>query len=92
MRNDLKLRAKILFVLADLRERQQKLEEAKKGWGSYRAYLKGKPKGTGYPATPAERKKRIVTWVDMQEPYAAVKERIQKRLAELEAKTHKGAK
>jgi len=89
---DARLRAKILFVLADLRERQQKLTEAKDGWSTYEANLQGKQQQVGYPHTAAERKKRIAAWADMKEQYAAVKERITKRLQEVDAEARKNAK
>jgi len=41
---------------------------------------------------PPERQKRIDTWVDMKQQYAAVKERITKRLAEVEEQKRKDAK
>ena len=90
--HDPRLRAKILFVLADLRERRQQLQEAKDGWSTYEANLQGQSEQVGYPHTPAERKKRIDVWVDMKEKYESVKQRILKRLAEVDAKKRKDAK
>jgi tetratricopeptide (TPR) repeat protein len=89
---DPRLRAKILFVLADLRERRGALAEAKTAWSSYAKQIKAKPKAAGYPKTPPERTKRIVTWVDMKQKYAAVKQRIAERLAEVEKKQREDAK
>lgn len=86
------LQAKVLFVLADLRERQQAYPEAKEAWSAYEAHVKGQPAAAGYPETAAERQKRIDTWVDMKQQYAAVKERIAKRLAEVEEEKRKNAK
>ncbi len=86
------LRAKVLFVLADLRERQLAYPEAKDGWSNYEAHVKGQPAAAGYPETAPERQKRIDTWVDIKQQYAAVKERIVKRLAEVEEKQRKDAK
>ena len=86
------LRAKILFVLADLRERQRNLPQARQGWSAYEGYLKGEPKAAGHSASAADRKKRIDEWVELKQKYAAVKERITKRLAEVEEQKKKNAK
>jgi tetratricopeptide (TPR) repeat protein len=86
------LRAKILFVLADLRERQRKLPQARQGWSAYEGYLKGEAKAVGHPASAADRKKRIDDWVELQQKYAAVKERITQRLAEVEEQKKQNAK
>jgi tetratricopeptide (TPR) repeat protein len=90
--NDARLRAKVLFVLADLRERRQQLPEAKDAWSTYEAHLQAQSQAAGYPATPPERKTRIDTWVDMKQKYEAVKQRIMQRLAEMEEKKKKDAK
>jgi tetratricopeptide (TPR) repeat protein len=74
------LKAKILFVLADVKERQRSFEEETNGWNAYEAHLKAQPAAKGFPASAADRKKRITEWND----YAAVKERIKTRLAEAE--------
>jgi tetratricopeptide (TPR) repeat protein len=86
------LKAKVLFCLADLRERQKDLQGAKQGWNAYETHLGQQPKPIGYPKTPTERKKRADAWVDLQEKYAAVRERIRKRLEEVEKKTQQDAK
>ena len=89
---DARLRAKTLFLLADLRERQQQLAEAKAGWSTYAATLKQQPTPGGYPKSATERETRIDAWLEIQQQYAAVKERIATRLAEAEAMQRKGAK
>jgi tetratricopeptide (TPR) repeat protein len=86
------LKAKVLFCLADLRERQKDLQAAKQGWNSYEAHLAGQSKPIGYPKTPTERKERADAWVDLKEKYAAVRERIRKRLEEVERKRQQEAK
>jgi tetratricopeptide (TPR) repeat protein len=75
------LKAKIVFVMADLKERAKAYDEAIAKWGEY-AQEAAKPEAKGYPATPPERKKRIEIYKQMIVDYGAVKARIAKRLAE----------
>lgn len=78
------LKAKILFVLADAKERQRAFEEAANAWNAYDAHLKAQPTAKAYPASSADRQKRIQEWKQLVTDYAAVKERIKNRLAEAE--------
>jgi tetratricopeptide (TPR) repeat protein len=89
--NDLPLRAKILFVLADLRERQKSWDDAKERWTAYEQFAQQNPGVRTFPATAAERKKRIETWKKLLEDYAAVKKRIEQRLKEADEKARKSA-
>jgi tetratricopeptide (TPR) repeat protein len=73
------LKAKVYFVLADLRERQQKWQEAKDAWNQYTTFLQGAPQALGYPATAVERVKQIDRRVKDEKDYAAVKQRIKER-------------
>lgn len=86
------LKAKVHFVLADLRERQKKMPEAKDAWGQYAAFVKEKADAKGYPATPEERQKMIDRRAKDEKDYAAVKERIAKRQAEREKEATENAK
>ncbi len=79
--NNPPLRAKILFVQADVKERRKDYDGAIAKWTEYEE-LAGKPEAKGFPATAAERKKRLEIWKQMVKDYAEVKERIAKRLAE----------
>jgi len=85
------LKAKVLFVLADLKERQRQLDQATNGWNAYEEHSKAASTAKTYPATPTERKKRIEDWKKMETDYAAVKERIKERLAEAEKKAAEDA-
>ncbi|HVU02065.1 MAG TPA: tetratricopeptide repeat protein [Polyangiaceae bacterium] len=85
------LRAKVLFVLADVKERQRMLDEATSGWTAYADNAEKNPKVKTYPETPPERKKRITDWKQMETDYAAVKERIKARLEEAEKKAAESA-
>jgi tetratricopeptide (TPR) repeat protein len=86
------LKAKILFVLADLRERQANLEDATERWEAYAQFAKTQPETKSYPATAADRKKRIAERQKMVNEYAAVKARIEKRLKEADDQAKKNAK
>ena len=90
--NDGALKAKILFVLADLRERQKSYDDAKERWGAYEQFAQQNAAVKTYPASAADRKKRIDTWKKMLEDYAAVKKRIEQRLKEADEKAKKSAK
>lgn len=77
------LNAKLLFVIADLYERQANWQAAKDAWGAYAAYLQSNAaKANGYAATPVERQKQADRRMKDEKDYAAVKERIAKREAE----------
>ena len=79
------LHGKLLFVIADLRERQGKWPDAKKAWDEYAQFLSSHPNAKGYAATATERNKVIDTRVDLETKYAAVKQRIEQRLKETTA-------
>ena len=71
------LKAKLEFVLADLRERQKAYDEASAKWGEYEAFTTAQ-KDTGFPASASERKKVVETWKKLSADSAAVKARIEK--------------
>jgi tetratricopeptide (TPR) repeat protein len=78
-RADAAYRAKALFVIADLKERQGKWDEAATAWKEYGSYVTDNPKAKGYAATATERQKAIETHNDVAAKAAKVKERIQQR-------------
>lgn len=86
------LKAKILFVIADLRERQKQYEDAKERWTAYEQHAQQNPAAKAYPASATERKSRVDTWQKLLEDYAAVKTRIEQRLKEADDKAKKSAK
>jgi len=85
------LKAKVLFVLADLKERQRSLDEATNGWNAYEGHSKASPTAKTYPATPVDRKKRVEDWKKLEVDYGAVKIRIKQRLEEAEKKSAESA-
>jgi hypothetical protein len=86
------LKAKVLFVLADLKERQAKWQEAKDAWTAYSNFLSSNPKALGYPATAVERQKVIDRRVKDEKDYGEVRERIKKREAERLKEAEENAK
>lgn len=90
---DGKVRAAALFVLADLKERQGKRDEAIAAWKAYADYLKTDATATGYPETAVERDQRLKKYNAMVVDSKAVRERIQLRIKEVdEANKRKAAK
>jgi tetratricopeptide (TPR) repeat protein len=88
---DLALKAKILFVLADLRERQKSHDDAKERWTAYEQLAQKNPGVKTYPASAGDRKKRIDVWKKLLEDYSAVRKRIEQRLREADEKAKKSA-
>jgi hypothetical protein len=89
--NDATMKAKILFCLADLSERQKDLEQATTRWAAYETFIKGAEKAKVYPASAAERKKRIQEWKQISADAAEVKLRVERRMKEGDATTRKNA-
>ena len=85
------VRAKALFVLADLAERRRKLDGAVAGWSAYESFAQANAEVKTYPATPPERKKRIADWEKLEREYSAVKTRIAQRVADADAKNRASA-
>lgn len=75
-KRDALLRAKILFVLADLRERQHKWEEAKAGWQLYTEWAIGQVDGGSYPLSASARVKAIDEVIKLDKATQVVRERI----------------
>lgn len=86
------LNARLLMMLADLKERTHKWQPAKDGWAAYAAFLQNHPKAFGFPATAIERQKVIDKRIKDEADYGEVKTRIAKRQAEKEAEALENAK
>lgn len=85
-------KAKVLFQIADLRERQHKWQEAKDAWTAYAQFLQNTPNAKGFPATSIERIKQIDQRMKLEVDYGAVKDRIAKREKEREQEAIENAK
>jgi tetratricopeptide (TPR) repeat protein len=84
--NDHPLKAKILFVLADLRERQKSYDDATDRWNAYAQFAQQQPAAKAFPKSAEDRKGKIASWTKLVTEYAAVKKRIETRLNEADAK------
>lgn len=89
--NDATLKGKMLFCLAELSERQKEFEAATERWTAYEAFAKTAEKATLYPASAAERKKRIQEWKQLAADASQVKARIEKRAKEGDEATRRNA-
>ncbi len=73
---DAALRAKILFVLADLRERQKKWDDAKAAWQVYLDWAAKYPNAGAFAATAQSRQQVIDAMVKQDKAYEVVRQRI----------------
>jgi tetratricopeptide (TPR) repeat protein len=85
------LKGKLIFALADLRERQKNNDEAIGRWKEYSKNAEDEKEAITYPATATERVSRNEAWKQLSTDSAAVKERIAKRLKEAEEAARKSA-
>ena len=86
------LKAKLLFALADLRERAKGYDEALAKWNDYEATTRAPQETTGFPATATERKKVIETWKKLSADAAQVKLRIEKGVKDADDAMRKSSK
>ena len=85
------LKGKLIFLLADLRERQKNNDEAIGRWKEYSKNSADEKEAITYPATATERVTRNETWKKNAADSAEVKLRIEKRLKEADAAARKSA-
>lgn len=83
-KND-EIQAKALFQIADIKERQDKLDEAKKAWDAYIQFVDGHQKAHGYSQNGAERMKVAEKRLAIVKSSLEVKARIEQRLKEVGA-------
>ena len=69
-------KTKLLFVLADLKERQKKWDDAKAGWQRYAQYVAAHPDAGGQAATADARVKAIDDMLKQDKAYDIVRQRI----------------
>jgi len=86
------LKAKLQFVLADLRERQKADDEARAQWAEYEAFTRGHPDARGFPASATERKRALDSWKKVSADSAAVKARIEKGVQAADEAVRKSSK
>jgi tetratricopeptide (TPR) repeat protein len=85
------IKAKLIFALADLRERQKNSDEAVARWKDYAKTAEDYKEAVTYPATATERVSRNEAWKKTAAESAEVKERIAKRLKEADEASRKSA-
>ena len=85
------LKGKLIFALADLRERQKNNDEAIGRWKEYSANADAEKEAVTYPGTATERVARNEAWKKNVAESAEVKTRIEKRLKEADEAARKSA-
>jgi tetratricopeptide (TPR) repeat protein len=70
------LRAKILFVLADLRERQKKWDDARAAWQVYLDWAAKYPAASAFPTSGKSRQQVIDAMLKQDKAYEVVRQRI----------------
>ncbi len=70
------LRAKVLFVLADLKERQHKWDEAKQAWQVYLDWAAKNPNAGAFAGSGQSRQQSIDTMQKQDTSYGVVRQRI----------------
>ncbi len=73
---DPSLRAKVLFVTADLRERQKRWDDAKAAWQVYLDWATKYPNANTFPGSAQSRLQVIDTMLKQDKAYDVVRERI----------------
>jgi tetratricopeptide (TPR) repeat protein len=70
------LRARILFVVADLKERQKKWDDAKSAWQVYLEWANKFPNAGAFPTSATSRQQAIDTMTKQDKAYDVVRQRI----------------
>ncbi len=73
---DPSMRARVLFVSADLKEREKKWEDAKAAWQVYLDWAQRYPNATVFPATAHSRQQAMDTMIKQDRADQIVRERI----------------
>ncbi len=73
---DPSVRARVLFVLADLKERQKKWDEARAAWQVYLDWAAKYPEARSYTASGQSRQQVIDAMTKQDKAYATVRQRI----------------
>ena len=89
---NLSLKAKLLFALADLAERQKAYDGASAKWSEYEALSVGQKDAQGFPASASERKKVIEAWKKLSADSLEVKARIEKGVQAADEAVKKSSK
>jgi tetratricopeptide (TPR) repeat protein len=75
------LHARVLFVVADLKERQLKWDEARAAWQVYLDWASRNPKANAFPGSAQSRQQVIDSMKKQEKDYEVVKQRIEQTKA-----------
>lgn len=84
--------AKVLFVAADLKEREHDYPAALTAWKAYSAFVKANPNVKAFPASAESREAKVAAIIKLDEQSAKVKQRIDERLQLMDADSQKDSK
>jgi tetratricopeptide (TPR) repeat protein len=73
---DPSLHAKVLFVLADLKERQRKWDDAKAAWQAYLDWADRHPNASAFPPSALSRQQVLDAVIKQDKSYEVVRQRI----------------
>lgn len=90
--SDPKIAAKVLFVTADLKERQQDYPAALAAWKAYSVFVGAHPAVRAFAASSESRQAKIAAFAKLTEQSTQVKQRIDERLQLTEPQVPKDAK
>ncbi len=90
--NNLGLKAKLQFALADLRERQKAYDEASVQWSVYEAFTLAQKDAQGFPASASERRRVVEAWKKLSADSLEVKARIEKGMQAADEAVRKSSK
>ena len=86
------LKAKLEFVLADLRERQKSYDNATAKWTEYETFTTAQKAAHGAPGSAVERKRVIAAWQKLSADSAQVKARSEKGVQAADEAVRKSSK
>jgi tetratricopeptide (TPR) repeat protein len=75
--DDAVLHARVLFVIADLRERQLKWDDARAAWQAYLDWANRNPKANAFPTSAQSRQQVIDSMKKQDKDYEVVRRRIE---------------
>lgn len=84
--------AKVLFVVADLKEREHDYPAALTAWKAYSAFVKANPTIKAFPASGESREAKVTQIIKLNEQSAKVKQRIEERLQLMDSDSQKDSK
>ena len=84
--------AKVLFVVADLKEREHDYPAALTAWQAYSAFVKANASIKAFPASGESREAKVAQVIKLNEQSVKVKQRIEERLQLMDGDAQKDSK